>query len=91
MALGTQTLDFGSSPTQEATVDVTSSGLVAGSHIEAWVQRDSTADNDAASHEMLSEFCRFTCEYLTATTFRVYARVLGALTQKTFTLHWGHN
>ena len=91
MALGTVTLDFGVSPTQEGTVDVTSSDLAANSHIEAWVQRDSTAGNDAAAHEMLQTFCEFTTEFLTATTFRIYARIVGVLATNTFTLHWGHN
>ena len=91
MALGTVTLDFGSSLTQDAQVDVTSSGLSSGSHIEGWVQRDSTADNNTTAHEMLAFFCRFVCEFLTATTFRLYARVDGVLTRGQYTIHWGHN
>jgi hypothetical protein len=91
MALGTVTLDLGASPTQEGSVDVPSSGLLSNSHIEAWVQRDSTVDNDAAAHEMLQTFAEFTTEFLTSTTFRIYVRIVGVLAQKTFTLHWGHN
>lgn len=69
MATGTGTIDFGSTPIDEASVTVATSGLGANDHIEAFAMLDTTSDNDADAHEMLAALGRFVCQYVSATQF----------------------
>lgn len=88
-AIGTDTLDFTTTPSEEVTKTVTTSGLSATSHIEAWFQHgDTTADNGADEHEEAAEWVRLVCKYLSATTFEVKAMCQGALAIGTFKFHW---
>ena len=87
--IGTDTLDFGATPAEEATKIVTTSGLSATSHIEAWFQHgDSTGDNGADEHEEAAALCPLACKYLSATTFEVKAMPIAALAIGTFKFHW---
>lgn len=90
MAAGTATLDFGSLPTDEATILVTGlSGLSVGTHKEAFVQGDdSTGDNDAEAHKLLSFAGRFFCEYVSATSMNVTCHLALGLSTGQFTIHW---
>ena len=88
--IGTATLDFGSTPTDNAVVQVTSlSGLSIGSHKEAFVQADdSTASNNANAHHLLGFWGRFTCEYVNATTMNIYCDLLIGNATGTFIVHY---
>lgn len=71
MATGTDTIDFGSTGSVYVTKDVTTSGLTAASYIEAFKMAEASASNTVDAH--IAAPIRLTCEYLTATTFRVHA------------------
>jgi hypothetical protein len=91
VATGTATLDFGATPTDAASVLVSSglSGLSVATHKEAFVQGDdATGDNDAAAHRELAAFGRFACEYVSATSMRIYCELVANLATGQFTLHW---
>lgn len=87
--VGTDTLDFTSTPSDEVTKTVTTAGLSATSHIEAFFQHgDTTSDNGADEHEEAAAMCPLVCKYLSATTFDVKAMCLGMLGVGTFKFHW---
>lgn len=88
MATGTATLDFGAAPgTNVVTTTVTGqAGIGTSSHVEAWLQGDSTADHNAYEHETVRLELR--CGNIVAATgFDIVAssdwRLNGA-----FTCHW---
>lgn len=90
---GTDTIDFGATPADEAIVTVTTSGLSAGDHIEAFAMRDSTTGgpdvaNDADEHEMLAVFGRFSCAYVSATQFTAKCNLIGLLAIGQFKFRW---
>lgn len=71
MATGTAVVDFGTTGNVYATVDVTGlSGLSAASYLEAFKMAEATADNTVDAH--IAAPMRLTCEYLTASSFRVH-------------------
>lgn len=90
MAVGTIALDFGATPTDQATVLVTGlSGLAVATHKEAFVQADdSTADSSIDDHRRLGLWGRFTCEYVSATTMNIHCDLLVGLAKGTFTIHY---
>lgn len=90
MATGTATLDFTSTPSDEATILVTGlTGLTVGTHKEAYIQGDdSTGDNDAAAHKLLAFAGKFDCEYVSATTMNVNCNLRLGLATGAFTIHW---
>jgi hypothetical protein len=89
MATGTATLDFGATPADEASVDVTGqSGLTSGSFIEAFFMRETTASNGADEHEEAASLCPLNCEYLSASSFRIHAHPIAALGLGMFTVRW---
>lgn len=90
MATGTATLDFGSTPTMEATILVTGlSGLAVATHKEAFVQGDdSTGDNDANAHKRLRFMGQLDCEYVSATTMNINCNLLRDMATGTFTVHY---
>lgn len=89
--LGTATLAFGATPTDEATVEATTSGLTATDHIDAFVMADdSTAANDTTAHRFLALSGRFSCEYVSATSLRIRCDVTMGLATGDFTVHWRH-
>lgn len=90
MATGTAVLDFGATPSDTATVLVPGlSGLTANSHLEAFVQSgDSTGDNDAGSHRQLAYSGKFSCEYVSASSFNINCDLLIGLATGTFKLHY---
>ena len=80
---GTDEIDFGSDPTDTATMTVTTgvSGLVAGSYIEAFIMHgDSTANNTADDHEYFATIARLSCKYVSATSFELKIHVEGLIT-----------
>jgi hypothetical protein len=88
--VGTATLDFGTTPTDSASVTVTGlSGLTIGTHKEAFVQSDdSTADNTVGDHRLLGYWGRFTCEYVSATSMKINCDLLIGDAKGTFTVHY---
>lgn len=90
MATGTGTIDFGATPTNEATVTVTTSGLSVDDHIEAFVMLDTHADNSIDEHEMLAVFGRFPCKYVSATQFTAKCILIGMLATGNFKFRWAH-
>jgi hypothetical protein len=93
VATGTATLNLGARPTAStpgdtyATVDVTGlSGLTAATHMEAFMQADSTADHSAEEH--LAEQFDFKCQYLSAASLRIHAWVRRGRAWGQFTIHY---
>ena len=62
-ALGTAVVDFGASPgSQVGSVVITGqAGIVAGSHAEAWIMGDTTADHNEEEHEVISMVSGVVC------------------------------
>jgi hypothetical protein len=88
--VGTATLDFGSTPTDSASITVTGlSGLTIGTHKEAFVQSDdSTVDNSAGDHRLLGYWGRFTCEYVSTTDMIINCDLLIGEAKGTFVVHY---
>ena len=87
-ATGTATLNFGSAPgTNVVTVAVTGQGAIgSGSHCEAWLMGDSTADHNAVEHAVAPIRC--SCGSIVAGTgFTITAICDWRLTGQ-FTVHW---
>lgn len=90
-ASGTATIDFGSTPSDEATVTVTGqTDLQSADHIEAWVMRDTTADNGEEAHAALAEEINLICDQDAAgDAFTIYART-GAKATGTYKVRWAY-
>ena len=90
MATGTATVDFGSTPTHEASIAVTGQTLIAsGSLVEAFVQGDSTADNTATDHRFAGVSFRLLCDTIIAGTgFTIYVTCIAGLAKGTFKIRW---
>jgi hypothetical protein len=88
---GTAVLDFGATPTDQASVAITSqTGIVAGSHVEAWFMRETTAGNGVDEHEEAAALCPLVCGNIVAGTgFTIVAHPIAALGLGQFTVHWG--
>jgi hypothetical protein len=86
MANTIQTIDFGTTATDEATLLVTGeSGLTVNSYMEAWWQdSDSTVDNPASSHKFMGMYSSIRCEYVSATTLNINVRKNLGRATKTF-------
>ncbi len=70
--VGTATINFGSAPGSNLTsVNVTTSGLVAGSTIWCFMQADTTADHTATEH-ILADI-KLVGQYVNSTTFTIWA------------------
>jgi hypothetical protein len=80
MATGSATLDFGSTPTDEASVAVTGqAALLSTDHVEAFLMREATGDNDAEAHTALAVDSKLICDNDAASdqfTIRCFADVL---------------
>jgi hypothetical protein len=89
VAVGTATLDFGSTPADETFVDVTGqSGLDADTHIEAYFMRETSADNGADEHEEAAALCPLVCEFLSSSSFRIRACPIAAMAIGQFKVRW---
>ena len=90
MATGTATLDFGATPSGEATILVTGlSGLTVATHKEAFVQGDdSTASNNANAHKRLRFMAQLDCEYVSATTMNINCNLIRDMATGTFIVHY---
>jgi hypothetical protein len=74
-------LDFGATPTDEASVTVTGlTGIQTNSRVEAWFMRATTADHNANSHDMASHFVTLSPgDNVADTSTLIKATVWGAL------------
>ena len=92
-AIGTATIDFSSTPSSQAQVDVTGqTGILSTSAAESWVMIDSTADNDDNAHNFAGVSFRLTCSQPTAGVgFTIYAVTLAAEATGTFRIKWVWN
>lgn len=88
MATGTATLNFGAAPgTDYTSVDVTGlSGLTTASHLEPWIQADTTTDHSPDEHR--AESMDIYAEYLTATSFRIHGQIRFGQAMGSFTVHY---
>lgn len=88
-AIGTDSIDFTATPSEEATQTVTTVGLLTTSHIEAWFMHgDTTADNGVDEHEEAAALCPLGCKYLSSTTFEVKAMPIAMTGVGLFKFHW---
>jgi len=89
-AQGTATLDFGSTPSVEASVAVTGqAAILATSVAEAWVMGAITAGNDENAHLFAGVGMRLTCGIPVAGTgFTIYGTIFSGLADGTFTVQW---
>jgi hypothetical protein len=90
MATGSATLDFGATPTDEASVLVTGqTALGAADHVEAFVMRETTADNGLEEHEGLAVHGRFVCDNDAAgDQFTIRAHLLAGFATGQFNVRW---
>lgn len=91
MALGTATIDFTATPSEEATVTVSGqSGFVSTSAVEAWIQHgDTTADNGVDEHEEFAACCPLACKWTVDGSFEIKAMPIAMIGVGTFKVHWG--
>lgn len=87
---GTATIDFGSSPVAEASFTIAAAGIVAGAHIEVWVQDSSTVSNDNQSHKQFAWVARFDPGPANsgAGTFPLSVWMMMGLVTGTFVVHY---
>ncbi len=90
MPTGTAVLNFGATPTDEASVAVTGQAAIAsGSHVEAYFMRESTAENTLEEHEEAAALCPLVCGAIVAGTgFTIYAHPIAMLGVGQFTVRW---
>jgi hypothetical protein len=93
MPTGTATIDFGDAPVtgSQASVPVTGqTGILAASHVEAFLQGAVVADpNGHSEDEHLIENLRVRCGAIVAGTgFTIYGECELGTTQGKFTVHW---
>ena len=90
MATGTAIIDFGSTPTDHATILVSGmSGLTVDSYIEAYMQgSDSTGDNTVDAHQQLAVRTQFYCEYVSSSSMNIVADVFIGFATGTFKLRY---
>lgn len=87
---GTATIDFGSSPVDEATFNIIDASLSGLTYAEAWFMRDSTADNSVDEHEQIAGRARATCS-ISGTTLTIYVEILVGFVNGTFKIRYVAN
>ena len=87
---GTATLDFGASPSSEASVSVTGqTGITPSSRVKAWVMRKSTATNTTSDHEFAATAMRLSVGQPTSGVgFTIYAHCLIGFASGQFSVEW---
>jgi hypothetical protein len=87
MPVGTTSVDFGASGSKVAQVTVTGqTGLASGSHVEAFVMAESTADHNAVEHRLAP--IKLVCGAVVADAgFTIYAASEWTLTGS-FAVRW---
>lgn len=92
MPVGTGTIDFGTTPADEASVTISGqTGLIATSHIEAWFHfgnNDTTVDNGIEEHEEAAAMCPLVCQWTVDGSFLVTAQPLSVGGTGLFKFHY---
>jgi hypothetical protein len=88
--IGTATIDFGATPSNEASVAVSGqTEITATAFIEAWFMARSTVDNDADAHKQAAVVMRLVASEPTAGVgFTITAYCLHGLATGTFKVEW---
>lgn len=88
--IGTATLNFGTMPTEEASIAVTGqTGIQTSSVVRVWLQDDTTAGNTATDHLFAAQTVQLAFETPVLNTgFIVHALSTFAYWTKTLQLHW---
>jgi len=84
------TVNFGSAPVDEATFVISDAALAGLTYAEAFVMRESTADNDVDAHMVLATFWKFACS-ISGTDLTIEGNAWGVLTTGTFKLRYVAN
>lgn len=88
---GTATINFGSTPTDEASVVITGlTNMTTSANINVFIQSDdSTGDNSAADHDSLSYFAKCSATTRVASTgFTAVVRLWAGLAYGTYKIHY---
>lgn len=69
-AQGTDTIDFGATPSHRATKTVTTGvgSILTGSSVEAWIMNETSADHSDYEHQMVGMVLKLTCGSIVAST-----------------------
>lgn len=86
---GMATIDFGSSPVNEAVITVADAGIAATDYVEAFVMIDSTADNTVDDHRHASASWKLACLPATG-SFNLYVDCLADLCYGTFKIRYAY-
>ena len=87
--LGTAVIDFGSTPVNEASFNITNGSLTALMvNEEAYVMVEATGSNDAQAHREAGAFMRLVCEPPSAGAMVVNAYILNGLVTGTFNVRY---
>ena len=88
--VGTAVVDFGSTPSTEASVVVTGqAGVSLSSTIDAFVQGSTTADNTATDHRFAGiSFKLLADDIVAGTGFTIYVTTIAGLATGTFNIKW---
>jgi hypothetical protein len=96
MATGTFIIDFGATPTDEASVAVAEASITANSHVEAFIQSDDTTvglggiENTPNSHDAISFLGKpTTTERSAGVGFTAVLRLWAGRATGKFKLHYG--
>jgi hypothetical protein len=92
-AQGTAVIDFGAIPAEEASVVVSGqTGILSGSHAEAFWMGDANGDNDADAHEQMADFCRLVVgDVVAGASFTIKAHLQCGLATGQFNIRWVWN
>lgn len=87
---GTAVLDFGLTPSPEASVSVTGqTGITTASRVRVWFGGNTMSDNDATEHLMAGVLTKLTPSQPVADDgFTIYADNIGGLATGKFRLQW---
>lgn len=89
---GTTTIDFGSTPVDEATFTVNDATLSGLTYAEAFfMSSDATADNDAAAHLTAAGITRVTCAAPVGSSLSIDVQVLIGFLVGTYKLRYVAN
>lgn len=88
--IGTAVLDFGSTPSTEATVEVSGqTDITAECFAEAWVMARSTETNTESDHQQAAAFFRVVCgQPVAGVGFTITAYCLVGAVTGTFKVEW---
>jgi len=89
-SVGTAVLDFGSTPTDTASIVVTGqTGILSTSYVEAFFMQESTSSNGTDEHTEVATLCPLVCgSIVVGTGFTIFANPIAAFGTGTFNVRW---